>query len=108
MDFGVVEINLDFSRGTAVDNGNLLGLVGSYTSADGSSHDMADVWFAKQADMAPTAAELLAGPAPDLLAATGAAPVVPDVQAASIMVPLGTAARHAADDDWLRSQTLLL
>jgi len=28
-----------------MDNGNLLGLVSSYETADGATHDMADVWF---------------------------------------------------------------
>jgi hypothetical protein len=48
VDFGVVEINLDFAKGTELNNGNLLGMTSSYTSADGSQHEVADVWFAKQ------------------------------------------------------------
>ena len=58
-----------------MDQGNLLGMVGSYGSSDGQRHEMVDVWFAKQAVPAPELGELLTEPAPDLLggAATGAA-----------------------------------
>jgi hypothetical protein len=88
--------------------------VGSYTGADGSTHDMADVWFAKQTGDAPTAADLLASPAPDLLGATGTAPpaaavsAAPDLWATQLMVPPGAAIRQAADDELLRSQAPLL
>jgi hypothetical protein len=59
IDFGIVELNLDFSRGTETDNGNLLGLVGSYSKEDGSQHQMVDVWFAKDRGTAPQLADLL-------------------------------------------------
>jgi hypothetical protein len=44
---GVVEMNLGAKVGTQVDHGNLLGLVSSYTNKDGSTHEMADVWFSR-------------------------------------------------------------
>ncbi|PRD68505.1 hypothetical protein C6P61_10610 [Malikia spinosa] len=44
-DNGVVALNLSAQSSTAMDNGNLLGLVSSYESADGGTHDMVDVWF---------------------------------------------------------------
>jgi hypothetical protein len=44
---GVAELSLAHTSGSASDHGNLLGLVGSYKSTDGATHDMADVWFAK-------------------------------------------------------------
>ncbi|MEY2839671.1 MAG: hypothetical protein RJB60_1970, partial [Pseudomonadota bacterium] len=44
-ELGVVSMDLHAHTGTATDNGNLLALVSSYTGADGSTHDMADVWL---------------------------------------------------------------
>jgi len=44
-DNGVVALNLSAQASTATDNGNLLGLVSSFEKADGSSHEMVDVWF---------------------------------------------------------------
>ncbi len=55
-----------------MDNGNLLGLVSSYTTADGAQRAMADVWFARSPDSpaaAPPLDELLA-PAAQPLPAT--------------------------------------
>jgi hypothetical protein len=69
-DMGVLEINLDFTKTTTTNNGNLLGMVSNWTGTDGSSHQVADVWFAKApaADSAPpSVSELLAGPPADLL-----------------------------------------
>jgi hypothetical protein len=56
---GIIELDLNAQRGTEMDNGNLLGLVSSYTTDDGKSHDMADVWFAK--DQTATTAQTVAG-----------------------------------------------
>ena len=47
-DLGIVSMDLNAAAGQGTDQGNLLGLTSSYTLADGSSRDMADVWFAKQ------------------------------------------------------------
>ncbi|HET6789494.1 MAG TPA: hypothetical protein VFH49_16130, partial [Aquabacterium sp.] len=58
---GVVELNLQAHVGSHVDHGNLLGLVSSYTRTDGSTRDMADVWFRR--DMGADADEAsAAGP----------------------------------------------
>jgi hypothetical protein len=46
-DLGIVSMDVHATKGSAVDNGNLLGLVSSYETNDGKSHDMADVWFRK-------------------------------------------------------------
>ena len=51
-ELGITALNLQAQSGTVMDQGNLLGLVSSYESADGRSHDMADVWFAKASDSA--------------------------------------------------------
>jgi hypothetical protein len=53
-DLGIIELDLGATKGTALDNGNLLGLVSSYKTADGKSHDMADVWFSKDTSGAAT------------------------------------------------------
>jgi hypothetical protein len=73
VDLGIVELDLSHVTGTKVDNGNLQGLVSSYTTADGAHHEMADVWFTKaQAAAPPNLHDLLAAPAADLLPDTGA------------------------------------
>jgi hypothetical protein len=70
---GVGELSLAHTSGSASDNGNLLGLVGSYKSTDGATHDMADVWFAKdtgaQAAASESLGDLLAPPQGSLLPA---------------------------------------
>jgi len=54
-EYHIAELNLNASKGTAVDHGNLVGLVSSYKTEDGSTHQMADVWFTK--DVQPAAPE---------------------------------------------------
>jgi hypothetical protein len=44
-DAGIAELSLVAKASTKMDNGNLIGLMGSYTAADGSVHTMGDVWF---------------------------------------------------------------
>jgi len=44
---GITSLNLNASKSSQVDNGNLIGLISSYTTSDGATHEMADVWFAK-------------------------------------------------------------
>jgi len=44
-DHGITALNLSAQASTATDNGNLLGLVSSYETADGAAHEMVDVWF---------------------------------------------------------------
>jgi hypothetical protein len=112
VDFGVVEINLDFAKGTELNNGNLLGMTSSYTSADGSQHEVADVWFAQQAAAAPELGELLAAPTSDMLGALGTPAGVASATApeatATAMVPMGLNQRLAADEELLRSQQPLI
>jgi hypothetical protein len=43
---GITQLDLNAQSSTATDNGNLIGLVSSYTTTDGAMHEMADVWFA--------------------------------------------------------------
>ena len=110
---GVLSINLDFTKGTAVNNGNVLGMVSSYTSTDGTQHEVADVWFAKApaapADL-PKLGDLLVGSAHDLPLGGSNLPGADSQAAAHTALPaaLSHAARQAADDELLRAQHLML
>jgi len=80
---GIVSLDLHGLAGHATDHGNLLGLTSSYTTADGATHAMADVWFAKdgtastsasaaaasshESTSTPSLGDLLAAPATELL-----------------------------------------
>jgi len=44
-DLGITSLSLTSTASTEVNNGNLIGLLGSYTKSDGSTHTMGDVWF---------------------------------------------------------------
>jgi len=88
-DLGIVSLDLHGLAGTATNNGNLLGLTSSYTTADGATHAMADVWFAKDTSgvtaatpATPSLSDLLSAPSADVLPGASA-----DTGA--------TAARHA-------------
>jgi hypothetical protein len=45
-DLGVQSLNLASNSSNAMDNGNLIGLVSSYTTTDGQTKALADVWLA--------------------------------------------------------------
>ena len=74
-DLGITSLDLHGLAGTTSQNGNILGLTSSYTTADGATHQMADVWFGKDTSAAtttttastPALSDLLAAPATDLL-----------------------------------------
>jgi hypothetical protein len=89
-ELGIVSMDLHAHAGTQVDNGNLLGLVSSYTTSDGQTKAMADVWLTRDHGAStttdPTAA--LAGvTAADLLSAAPDTSVLDKV----------TGSAHAAD-----------
>jgi hypothetical protein len=89
---GVMAINLEFTQGTTLQNGNLLGQVGSYVAADGSSQAAVDVWFATtdQAKVSiPKASELLAE-APHNLMPSGDPGVNPNSPTVRSSVPGST------------------
>jgi len=44
-DLGISSLSLDATKSYQMNNGNLLGLMGSFTTADGKTHTMGDVWF---------------------------------------------------------------
>nr|MCU0773521.1 heme utilization protein [Ideonella sp.] len=100
VDLGVVSLDLSAVVGTQMDNGNLLGLVSSYTTASGETRDMADVWFAK--DVPPVALdELLASPAAEVLPAAPTAP-------AGTAAPAAPVSQNPLGDDDLRNQGPLI
>jgi hypothetical protein len=96
-DFGIVELNLDFAKGSETDNGNLLGLVGSYGRADGTQGAMVDVWFAKDQATTPSLGDLLAAPGEALLGGGEAAP------APAKAVPIAGGVMKNLDDELLRN-----
>jgi hypothetical protein len=79
-DLGIVEFGLDISKTHELNNGNVVGLLSSYTTADGVVHQIGDVWFAKNKDGTPASdvklGDLLAQPEAPLLGghAAGATP----------------------------------
>jgi hypothetical protein len=42
-------LSLNATKSAEINNGNLIGLMGSYTTADGATHTMGDVWFSVDA-----------------------------------------------------------
>lgn len=44
-EFNVLSINLNANNGSSLDNGNLFGLMSNWTSTDGQTHQLTDVWF---------------------------------------------------------------
>ena len=78
-ELGIVELDLAARSSATVDHGNLVGLISGYKTADGVTHQMGDVWFAKASDGTADAATDATGSAArahlaaeDLLAAPSA------------------------------------
>ena len=42
---GLVQLNLAYSNDPTMNNGNIIGMVSSFVTSDGQTHEMADVWF---------------------------------------------------------------
>jgi hypothetical protein len=53
---GVASIDLHARAADTMQNGNLVGLVSSYTTTGGATHEVADVWFGKDASSTATPA----------------------------------------------------
>jgi len=94
----ITDLNLHASTGTAVDNGNLLALTSSYSTTDGASHDMADVWFRKDTTAASTPSVTVS----DLLTAPSADVVLPTTTASAVAAPTDA---HAAASTTAASDT---
>jgi hypothetical protein len=106
VELGISSINLNYTTGTQVDNGNLLGMVSSYTTTDGAQHAVADVWFSKDAQAAaPQLGDLLSAPSADVLpGAPGAGSTV----ASSHHVNTGVVDRRLLDDEHKNNNTPLI
>jgi hypothetical protein len=50
----IASLDLQAQTSSAVNNGNLVGLVSGYQTTDGKTHDMADVWFSRDTSQAAT------------------------------------------------------
>jgi hypothetical protein len=44
-DLGIVSLNLNAQASSTLDNGNVIGLTSTFTTADGQTHALDDVWF---------------------------------------------------------------
>jgi hypothetical protein len=104
VELGITGLNLAHAASDRIDNGNAVGLVGSYTTADGATHEMADVWLARKATDLPAADELLT-------AAPAALPGASDTSAASAGAGAVAAAmpqRGTLDEELMRHNGTLL
>jgi hypothetical protein len=106
-ELGITSLDLSAQSGTEVDNGNLLGMVGSYTATDGSEQAMADVWFAKQAAATPTLTDLLADAGESLLADDRAQVASTDTGRVTNMA-ISAQQRLSLEEELLRNQQPLL
>jgi hypothetical protein len=84
---GIQSLNLTEDRTPGKDNGNLVGITSSYTTVDGQTRTMADVWFVADRDegaerMATALETSLAAPEGVVETAGGTASAVPAVPAA--------------------------
>ena len=58
---GIVQLNLSYTSDPSMNNGNLVGMISSFVTSNGQTHEMADVWFqtsqiqSTNAVVAPTA-----------------------------------------------------
>jgi hypothetical protein len=63
---GITQLDLKAQTSTEVNNGNLIGLTSSYTTSDGATHGMADVWFATSKDASTDVAAAVPASQPSL------------------------------------------
>lgn len=114
-ELGITSIDLNATKGSGSDNGNLIGLVSSYTTTDGSKHVVADVWFTKDVQpqkpddgkdatvnlhdvLAPPSTPLLGGEHVDLAKATIPA-ASPDAHLAAIDRKLAEEEEHRRNNN---------
>jgi hypothetical protein len=57
---GIVQLNLAYTDNPSVNNGNVVGLISSFVTSNGQSHQMADVWFATSTNPVNIAAAQIA------------------------------------------------
>ena len=106
IDMGVASLDLGHVLSGQTDNGNALALVGSYTTTEGASREMVDVWFAKADDgTAPQISDLLAE-APTAL--PGTTTVASAGVAAEPTMSTTSLSRVSLDEELLHNQTPLI
>ena len=112
VDMGVTSLSLNYSHTSTVDHGNAVALTSSFTMADGKTHDMADVWFAKAATPAPKLDELLAAAPTDLVPASTTASTATDSTAtaheATATVQTAAVKTTSLDEELLKAQQGLI
>jgi hypothetical protein len=103
-ELGISSLSTGHVKDGEIDNGNVIGLSGHYTKADGSTAAMADVWFAKDATP-PSSAEVLA-PASAAVPLPGqaAGESLPAVAPEALILPV----KRLDDDDLLNKLPPLL
>ena len=72
---GIVQLNLSYTSNPTIDNGNIVGMVSSFVTASGQTHQMADIWFQT---------------GPVQTASASIAPTTPSVQSLATTVALTT------------------
>jgi hypothetical protein len=112
LDAGVAAIHLDFERSDQLQQGNLMGLLGTYETTDGEQREAVDVWFATRSpgSSAPTAAELLVEATGTLLPRSDAMAAAPAGAASppSAPGPVQSAGGLTIDEEWLKNQPPLI
>ncbi|MBV8380790.1 MAG: hypothetical protein JO369_08540, partial [Paucibacter sp.] len=116
---GITELDLTSTASQQTQNGNLIGLVGSYETADGASHEMADIWFAQSASASsstsatshasvlPQVSDLLQGPSGSVLEGSHASSSTADAHVAGGAGLLSRSLLHPDDEPGLRSHVLI-
>ncbi len=74
-ELGITSFDLSAAKGSDVNNGNFVGLVSKFTKDDGSTHTLADVWFAKDTTPPPADEVIAAAPTALTLPGTTATPM---------------------------------
>jgi len=112
VDLGITELDLSYVRSDRIDEGNLVGMVSSYRTADGQVLEMADVWFAKDrsADAAPAMSELLSeapGSVPGVGDSKPGAARVEPAGGPALVTPAGVAGGRDPEDELRQSGPLV-
>ena len=95
---GITQLNLNYQVSNQTDNGNLIDMVSSYVTSDGSTHEMADVTFATS--MSASQATAAAAASGKLAPSVATAPVLGTVATPPVT---GTAATVVASSTPLTS-----
>jgi trimeric autotransporter adhesin len=115
LDAGVVAINLDFSQGTDMQNGNLLGQLGTFVTSEGTEQAAVDVWFATDPSAVPAVGDVLVAAPADVLgtssdgqASAPASSASVATEEASVTGSIPTTGVSVLDEEWLRNHPPLV